>query len=162
MQLYAKPPERSFMPSMIPQDIPVYRIKEGQFYADDELHPEGSVIAYAEEPNLEMEPLNELAVERMGKFLERLDECGRKAADKAGKAYISLLDSFQNSQHIAMQEGRKVKVLNDRKNVPIMGGKQRRNPKVNKIDLSAISSAVNVKEIGSGREEVNSAMGAKF
>lgn len=72
-----------------------YRIlaANGFFGPDDHLYivdasgnyPE---IYYDGEPNDEMEPLNDLARSRMLAYLEKQDNFGRQAAEKAGKAYV--------------------------------------------------------------------------
>lgn len=63
------------MSIIIPQDVPVYKILEEQGFFDGvELHPEGSIIVWTEEPSEEMEPLNDLATKAAYAFSEKLDE----------------------------------------------------------------------------------------
>lgn len=138
MQLFSSPPRQSFSPVVIPDDVPVYRIGEDKFYADDELYEAGSVIVWSEEPNITMEPLNGLARARMQEFLAKLDEHGRAAAEKAGKAYISLAHAFENAHEIAKKEGRRVEMLNAKQEVPIMGGRKTRAPKAKRVDVTAL------------------------
>ena len=145
MQLYNTPPRQSFMPVVIPDDSPVYRIKEGKFFADDELYEPGSVIIWHEEPNLEMEPLNEMARDNMRAYIEKLDTHGRAAAQAAGKAYVSLASAFENAHALAKQEGRRVELLNGTQEVPIMGGKRRSAPKAQKVDLTPAAPVVSSK-----------------
>lgn len=135
MQLFSQPPRQSFSPTVIPDHVPVYRIKDGKFYADDELYEAGSIIAWAEEPNLEMEPLNALALKEMKKYLEKLDVHGREVAMKNGKAYVSYADAFKNSMELAKQEGKRVTLLNGAQETPILGGSRRGPKKASKIDL---------------------------
>lgn len=155
MQLYSFPP-RAQGAITIPQDVPVYRIKEGKFYADDELFEAGTIISWPDEPNEEMEPLNDLARERMIAFLEMLDKHARAAAEKAGKAYVSRVDAFANSYALAKEEGRRVSVLNGPAEKSILGAKRGR-PRGKKIELAKESSQ-EVREVGS-REAVNETAG---
>lgn len=121
MRLSPQPPSRPEA-IVIPSDTPVYRIKEGKFFGpNDHLFQEGEIIEFQGEPNLEMEPLNEMAREKMRTFLTKLDEEGRKAAAKAGKAYHGYLDAFENSIHLAKQEGKSVRSLSAKEMTPIMG-----------------------------------------
>lgn len=68
---------------------PLYRVLDvaGFFGDDDTLHPEGDEIYFDGEPSVEMEPLNTAAMIKMNELLEKLDEAGRKAAEKAGRPY---------------------------------------------------------------------------
>ena len=69
---------------------PAYRVLDvAGFYGDDDtLHAEGAEIYFDGDPCVEMEPLNEPARIKMNELLERLDNEGRKAADKAGRPYV--------------------------------------------------------------------------
>lgn len=139
MQLFSQPPITAFAPTVIPDHTPVYRIKEGQFFVDDDLYVAGSIIAYEGEPNLEMEPLNKLALEAMRTYLAKLDNLGRKVAEKNGVAYISYADAFNNSMQLAKEEGKRVSLLNGQQQVPLMGGK-RKKKSVTKIEVERVSS----------------------
>lgn len=111
---------------VIPQDRPVYRIKQGKFFGpDDNLYEEGAVIAWKDEPNLEMEPLNALAQERYTAFLKKLDKHGKEVAEKTGKAWTSLADAHANAYDLAKQENKGgFEVLNQKKQIPLMGAKK--------------------------------------
>ena len=114
----------------IPQDIPAYQLKSACFL-DDTLYPEDFCLTWPDEPNLEMVPLNDLARKEMKKYVEKLDECGRKAAEKAGKYYNSLADAMDNARAIELQESKKVGVITGKKQVPLMkANKKNRGEKV--------------------------------
>lgn len=147
MQLFTTPPRQSFQPVVIPQDVAVYRIKEGKFYADDELFEAGSIISWDEEPNLEMEPLNELAMDRYGEFLKKIDDLGRAKAKQDGKSYVSYADAFANFASLQQNPGKKVGVLNAPTEVPIMGGKRPNKVRAKKVDMKE-QQDVNVKQVG--------------
>lgn len=135
MQLFAQPPQRNFQPVVIPQDVPVYRIKEGKFFCDDVLYESGSIIVWPDEPNQEMEPLNALAIENMKYYLEKLDKHGREVAKATGKAYVSLSDAFANSYALAQQEGKRVTLLNGREEANILGKKRSGPQRARSIEL---------------------------
>lgn len=69
---------------------PAYRVLDvAGFYGDDDtLYAEGAEIFFDGEPCVEMEALNEPAREKMEVLLQRLDDAGRAAAEKAGRAYV--------------------------------------------------------------------------
>lgn len=73
----------------VPAERPAYRVLDvaGFFGDDDTLYAEGAEIYFDGEPSIEMEPLNEPARVKMIALLERLDDEGRKAAEKAGRPY---------------------------------------------------------------------------
>jgi hypothetical protein len=75
--------------SLIDNTRAAYRILaiHGFYGPDDHLYEEGEEIYFDGEPNEEMEPLNQVARERIHSYLENLDTLGREAALKAGKAY---------------------------------------------------------------------------
>jgi hypothetical protein len=125
------------MPSVIPDDVPVYRINDGGFYADDTLFQKGAIIAYEDEPNMEMEPLNKLALERMKKYVSKLDKLGREVAEKTGKGFVSYEDAFKNAYSMGIQDGKKVSLLNAPRETPIMGSQNKKST-VNKIADPAI------------------------
>lgn len=129
-------------PLQIPQDRPVYRIKSGKFFGpDDSQHEEGEFIVWKEEPNQEMEPMNELAQENMTKYLKKLDGFGRQVAEKMGKSYTSLADAHANSYALAQQESKQFEVLTAKKTVPLMGGKNINAAAIEKVEVSTGKSA---------------------
>lgn len=148
MQLFSSPPRQSYMPVAIPQDVPAYKIKSGKFYVDDELLPEGTFITFEGEPNVEMEPMNTLAFDKMREYLAKLDVMGRKKADRDEKAYVSLLESFDHVHSYHEQGGKKVAILNREEDVPLMGGKKRGRPRIEKIEIAAVDEASRVHEVG--------------
>lgn len=118
-------PPKAAAPVFVPQDRPVYRIKEGKFFGpDDTMRYEGDLVVWRDEPNLEMEPMNDLAQKAMLAYLEKLDECGRKVAEKTGKNYNSLADAHTNAMALATQESKQFEVLSGPKQIPLMGARK--------------------------------------
>lgn len=137
MQLYSQPPRQSLAPTVIPDDVPVYKILDGKFYADDELFEAGSILVWPDEPNEEMMPLNTLARQKHVEYLQKLDRLGRQAAEKAGKSYVSKEDAFRNAMEAARDEGRRVTLLNGKTDTPIMGARKKGPRKAKQITLGA-------------------------
>lgn len=157
MRLSPLPPQRSEA-IVIPADVPVYRIKEGKFFGpNDHLFVEGEIIEFHGEPNLEMEPLNELSRAKTREFLAKLDDEGRKAAAKAGKAYHGYLDAFENSIHLAKQEGKSVRSLSAKEMTPVLGvRKENTSTKKLEVDQSApayIEPQAAIKPDGKGKKK---------
>lgn len=75
--------------TLISNERAAYRILDpnGFFSDDDTLYKEGSEIYFDGIPNEQMEPLNQVARDRLVAHLEELDRLGREAAAKAGRAY---------------------------------------------------------------------------
>lgn len=139
MQLYNTPPRQSFVPLAIPDDVPVYRINEEKFFADDELYEAGSIIVWPDEPNKAMKPLNDLARKEFKKFVEKLDKCGREVSEKAGKAYVPEL-VLETAYELAHQDSRRVQLLNGTQEVPIMGGK--RKSRARKVEIEEVDPMI--------------------
>lgn len=121
---------------VIPQDRPVYRIGMGKFFGpDDTLYLEGSVIAFDDEPNTEMTPLNALAEAKYAAYLKKLDDLAKAAAEKAGKAFTSQFDAWENARKIMTDESKKVQVIGAPEQVPLMGAKKRGRPPIERVEL---------------------------
>ena len=109
------------MSSFIPQDQPVYKIlNEKGFWDGVELHPEGALIIFLDEPNEDMEPLNALAAERLAAYSAHLDELEAEAARKAGRAVTQRPKSFVEAMDIAVDGSRRAVALKQSDAVPHM------------------------------------------
>ena len=75
--------------TLIANDRPAYRVLDpnGFFSDDDTLYKEGSEIYFDGEPNDQLEPLNQVAKDKLLSYLETLEQLGKDAALKAGRAY---------------------------------------------------------------------------
>lgn len=87
-------------PEHIPQGIPVYKLLEPYFDRFDVYREKGSYIKLKSEPNLQMEPMNDLAEEEMRKYLTKLDKLGAQKAGKEGKDYRPLLDRYEHNKEL--------------------------------------------------------------
>lgn len=135
MQLFNRPPINSYRPVIIPEDMPVYQITgsgigAGYFGVDengeDHLYLPGSVLALEnEEPNLQMKPLNKMAWARMDEFLDKIDDLGRKKAERDGKGFVSQKNAFHQMYAPATRNSRGAVMLNQETVVPQMKGKKK-------------------------------------
>ncbi len=152
-------PPRPAQALAIPQDVPVYRVKSA-CYLDDDLYTEGAVLTWPDEPNLEMEPMNELAQKAMIKFLEKLDIEGQKVAEKTGKSYSGYKDAYENSLVLAQQDGKRVQLVTDKKMAPLMRGNKK--TRVEKVELNPTTPLTGAKgKHAVGAAAVNSIGNAK-
>ena len=141
MQLFSERPVQG-APVNIPDDVPVYRVGEGKFAADDELFMPGTIIAWEYAPAPDFTPLNALAMKKMREYLMYLDECGRKKAEKDGYAYVSMLEQFETNMAPPEDDGRKARVLNSGAPQKSILGKKRGRPRVSKISTDANSEVI--------------------
>ena len=123
------------MAVVIREHRPAYRIlaTAGFNGPDDHLYPEGQIIYYDEEPNLEFEPMNTKAHEAMSAYIDKLDALGRAAAEKAGRSYTGLPRTLDDAVQIASQDARRVQLVQGDGGVPLMGGRKNGPAKVEAI-----------------------------
>lgn len=147
MSKYSPVPHVYMAPPVIENHTPAYLIKE-ECYLDDTRYVEGEYLYWPDTPNLSMSPVNQKAEEEMEKYIAYLDECGRRAAEKAGKHYNSYADAFENARVLEQQSFRGRIASHE---VPLMGEKKKKN-KGSKIDVQPQAAPL----LGGGRKTVNS------
>lgn len=99
---------------------PAYRILavHGFFGPDDHLYELDEEIFYDDEPNEEMEPLNEAARQKLGAYLNKLDSLSKAAAEKLGRPHISRPRTLDGAIAFATQlERDRMTVMSARKEV---------------------------------------------
>lgn len=96
-RMYTSPPKFSQMPSVIRQDVPVYRLRENCYF-DETLWLEGAVLETLPEfpVNLAMFPLNKMAYDKVREFLTEYDAKGKEWSEKEKKGYVSKLGEFDS------------------------------------------------------------------
>lgn len=142
--MYLSPvPPRPQAQLVISPDRPAYRVvgKRGFFGPDDVLYEQGSAIYLDSEPTLDLEPLNDMALQAKREFLQKLDDEGKKVSALTGKSYRSYSDAFENARALATKEAKQVEVVGYNEQVPLMGAKKRGRPKVEKVSTGAELSA---------------------
>jgi len=99
---------------------PIYRLLEPFFGPDCNLYPEGDTIVFDDEPNENMQPLNEAAKVKQKAFFDKLDECARKSAEKAGREYAGRPRSLDDAITLATEEARAIQRVADGPGVALM------------------------------------------
>lgn len=120
---------------LISEDRPAYRVlaTAGFNGPDDHLYSEGAVIYYDDEPNLEFEPMNGKARAAINAYIDKLDQAGRVAAEKAGRTYTGIPRTLDDAVRIASQDARRVQLVQGDGGVPLMGGRKNGPSKVEAI-----------------------------
>lgn len=123
-ELFLNPP-RMRMDPQIPQDRPVYKIldEKGFYGPDDTLHPEGSIIVLHDVPNENMEPMNDMARERMEAYLDELEESARKVAEQNGRHFSGRPRSKEEMLNFASEDARRLQSVQNPNGVRVMGAK---------------------------------------
>lgn len=153
MQLFAQPPRQ--YSTVIPNDVPVYKVGAGKFYVDDELLTEGSIITWQEEPNPDLIPMNSLAIDKMREYLKQLDVYGEEKAKADKKKYVPLLAKFEAS--IGQKDSNKrATVLNGRGEETSILGKKRGRPRITKLNEEEAPETISFAD---ERSELNNSMG---
>lgn len=135
----------------IPQDVACYEITSEQgFYGPDcHLYREGEVLMWTGVPNLDMKPLNAAAEKAFLEYVNFLDECGRKVAEKTGKAYLSHKDAYENALALSKQEAQGAvvgakNVNGRRESKVVMGAKKDTSKMIAKLELQEPPMVVHV------------------
>lgn len=83
----------------------------GFFGPDATLYKEGEMIYFAGEPSVGLQPLNKPAREKKKEYLQRLDEMGRAAAEKLGKAYTGYGNATETAIELERLNAKQVQVI---------------------------------------------------
>lgn len=109
---------------MVDKERALYRILDpvGFFDDNDTLHmpsPDGDYpeVYFDGIPNEQMEPLNEVAKDRLNKYLEELDRKGREAAEKLGRPFTGRPRNLDGAIMLATEM--------ERSKISIMGSKDK-------------------------------------
>lgn len=89
----------------------------GFFSDDDHLYQEGDEIYFDGVPNEELEPLNELAKQRLEAYLTVLDQKAREVAEKTGRPFVGRPRNLDGALTLATEV--------QRANMQIMGSKDK-------------------------------------
>ena len=135
---------------LISKERPAYRIlaPHGWFGPDDHLYQEGECVYWDGEPNEEMEPLNEIAVEFMQLYVAKLDKLAEDAAKRANRPFIGRPRDAEGAYALARKaEIDKVAIMNAPKDVT----------SVERVEAEPVpeTGAVNVKK-GRGKPDKGS------
>lgn len=113
-------------PLVINNERPAYRVlAERGFFADDVLWTAGKIIYFDDEPNEELEPLNEKARDAMMALLTKLDEYAAEVAARNGKKFVSRIKSMEEAMNQLREDSRRVSLVAGDGGVPLMGAKRK-------------------------------------
>lgn len=99
--------------------------EKGFFGPDDHLYTSGEMIYFDDEPNQDMEPLNDLARGKMREYIEKLDRLGREAAEKFGRPYTGLASTLDAAIEQSTEDARRVMSISNPNGVALMKSDKR-------------------------------------
>ena len=117
-------PPKAFAPPVIRQDVACYRILK-MCYLDDVACFEGDIVYWPDEPNKEMEPLNDLARKASTAFFDNRDELAKKASEAKGVRYIPNRRPVDEERALNTAEARRVEVVKGDGGIPVLGARRR-------------------------------------
>lgn len=150
-------PPKMYSAPTIPQDRPVYRILAGKgVFLDDIMFFEGDIVIWDEEPNKEMEPLNDLAKAATNKFFDDREELARAHSLSKGTKYIPGRRPIEEERALITAESRRVELIKGDGGIPVMGARKRGRPRAEKLDASGIEEKPIADLTRSGKKAANS------
>lgn len=136
---YSPKPPTIYAPPVIPQDVPCYRILEGKgVFLDDVMFFPGDIVTWSEEPNKEMEPLNDLAKEATKAFFDDREELAKAASLAKNMRYIPLRRPVEEERALNNSEARRVELIKGDGGVPVMGARKRGRPKAERVEMAGV------------------------
>lgn len=110
----------------IRDDIPAYVVveKRGFFDDTDRLWGKGSMIYWEGEPNLGLDPLNELAEEKMRAFLTDLDAKAQEMSKGTNRASMNLMNAFEARQRLLEMDRKSGRSVDQDEQMPILQAKK--------------------------------------
>ncbi len=151
-------PPKMYAAPAIPQDVPCYRILK-QCFLDDVMYFEGDIVTWTEEPNAEMEPLNDFAREASDAFFDKVEAYAREFADANKKRFIPVRRPFGDERRLSTADARRVELIKGDGGVPVMGA--RRPPKSQKLELSRMEQRPIADLARKGKEAANAVKDVK-
>lgn len=130
-------PPRQYAAPAVPQDVACYRILKPCFL-DDIMFFEGDIVTWQEEPNKEMEPLNDIAKAATKEFFDDREKLAKAASAVKGTRYIPLRRPVEEERELNTLESRRVELIKGDGGVPVMGARKRGRPKAVKVDLGGV------------------------
>lgn len=124
-ELFLAPPRPRVDPP-IPADKPVFRIltEQGYFGPDDTLHRMGELIVLFDEPNEDMEPMNDMARKSLESHLDKLETSSREVAKFNGRHFAGRARTKDEMLDHATSDSRRVQSLSNPGGVAIIGAKK--------------------------------------
>lgn len=149
-------PPKMYAAPVIPQDRPCYRILDGRgVFLDDVMFFPGDIVIWDEEPNKEMEPLNDLARGATDAFFDDREELAKAASLKKGMRYIPLRRPIEDDRMLNSSESRRVELVKGDGGVPVMGARKRGRPKAERVNISGVEEKPIADLSRKGRDAAN-------
>jgi len=133
-------PPRQYATPVVRQDRPAYRILK-ECFLDDVMYFEGQMIYWDEEPNKEMEPLNDLAQKAIDKFFDDREELAKQKSAANGMKYIPLRRPVSEDRERNTAEARRPEIIKGDGGVPVLGARKHGRPKAERIDNGGVEEA---------------------
>lgn len=110
----------------IRDDIPAYVVieKRGFFDDTDRLWDKGSMIYWEGVPNMGLDPLNDLAEEKMREFLMDLDEKANEISKTNNRASMNLMNAFEARQRLLEMDRKSGRAVDQDEQMPILQAKK--------------------------------------
>ena len=133
-ELFLAPPKQRIDP-VIPQNKPVYRVlsEQGFFGPDHTLRKMGELIVLFDEPNEDMEPMNDLARAALEKTIEKLVESERAVAHQNGRHFAGRARTKEEVISAATDDARRVQSLSNPTGKAIMGARQDTSKRIQNV-----------------------------
>lgn len=133
----APTPPQAYATPNVGNDRPAYRILKECFLDDVMFFPD-QLVYWEEEPNKEMEPLNDLAKAATKKFFDDREELAKAHSLAKGNRYIPLRRPVEEERALNTSESRRVEIIKGDGGVPVMGARKRGRPKAERIEDSGV------------------------
>lgn len=147
-------PPKMYSAPAIPQEVACYRILKPCFL-DDVMFFEGDIVTWGEEPNKEMEPLNELAKQATRDFFDDREKLAKAASAAKGTRYIPLRRPIEEERELNTSEARRVELIKGDGGIPVMGARKRGRPKVERVEVSGFEQKPIIDLARVGKQEAN-------
>ncbi len=148
-------PPRQYAAPVVRQDRPAYRILK-ECFLDDVMYFEGQMVYWDEEPNKEMQPLNDLAQKAIDAFFDSREELARQKSAANGMKYIPLRRPVSEERELNTAESRRVELVRGDGGIPVMGARKRGRPRAERIDNLGVEEAPIADLTRKGKEAANS------
>lgn len=112
--------------TVVRADRPAYRITPGSsfFGPDCHLYKEGDAFYFDGTPHEGMEPLNDIAREKLRAYIEQLEAGEREVAQKNGRNYFGRSRSVEERLAQASTDAKQVQLIQGGPGIPVMGGER--------------------------------------
>jgi hypothetical protein len=127
--MYGLSPKQPAMqgPIHIDPDRPAYVVidKRGFFDDMDKLWNQGEMLYWEGPLSLGLDPINDLAIEKMRAYLQELDKKAEEVAVKKGYGHASMVGAFEARRRLGEMERNLAMPVNETGEVQILGVKKK-------------------------------------